>query len=454
MSTGDLEIMSLSDRLALLIEESKADEVRAVVEQFRPEDTAEALLSLSEEDIRQVLRWSTPETASEILESIDYDYWSDILGSMKPARLLRIIDEMPSDEAADVLTELDDEVREKVLARAKEKQLLENATRLLAYPDETAGAIMNADVVFFPQSLTVQTTSELIRQNIDLLEELSEIFITDEDHHLVGTLPLPRLITNAPDTVIEDIMSRDFIAVDVLMPEEEVVDVFRKYDLSTVPVVDGLFYLKGIITHDDIMDVMEELADEEAFKMAAMGDVEDQDSSLKTALARIPWLLTCLGGAMMAGSVIHLFNATLNQILLLASFLPAVMGMAGNTGIQTSTLIIRNLGSGPSLRSYFWRLVRQELLSALLIGLFFGLVLGGSAWLFFEASILLALLVGCSLTFSILSASILGVFLPFLLEKAKVDPAVASGPLITTLNDSMAAFIYLGMATTFMAYLD
>lgn len=453
MPTDKLQLDYLPGHLEMLLEKQQYEAIDQLLHQFRVEDVAECLLELHRSQIREILTHIDVELAGELVENIDDDYWAELFNPMDQARLLEILQQLPSDDAADLLEELDDEVREQILAATAQQEEFQSVAALLMYPENTAGSLMNPDIVLVSQKLEIDDALNMIRSNIESFKDINYIFITDERSVLTGVLPLPLLISAPPDALIEEVMVKDFIAVNVLMEEDEVVDVVRKYELTTVPVVDAQGLLVGIITIDDILDVMEELADEEAYKMAALGELDSQASAFRAALTRIPWLLICLGGSMSAGTIIHLFENTLEHTIVLASFMPAVMGMAGNTGVQTSTLVIRNMSTGPSLHRYLWRLVLREFRTAFFIGSLCGSIAGSIAWLGFHANPLIGAVIGLSLFLSILFSTFLGTSIPYLFQKFDIDPAVASGPFVTTINDSTALLIYLTIASAVLRYL-
>lgn len=453
MPTDKLQLDYLPGHLELLLEQEDYQAVEKLLTQFRTEDVVEALLQLSRHEISQILEHTSSDLAGELVEHIDYDYWRDLLSPLPLQRLLDILSYLPSDDAADLLEELDDELREQLLEATAQQEAFRSVTELLQYPEETAGAIMNPDIVLVGQQLEVDAALNMIRSNVDSFKDINYIYITDKLGHLTGVLPLPMLISARPQTRIEQVMIKDVIAVNVFMDQDDVVDVVKKYELTTVPVVDTQGMLMGIITIDDILDVLEEQADEEAYKMAAMGEPDSQASAFRAALTRIPWLLICLAGSMSAGTIIHLFANTLEKAIVLTSFMPAVMGMAGNTGVQTATLVIRNMSDGPSLRRYLLRLVLREFRTAFFIGVLCGTVAGMISWLAFKANPLLGVVIGLSLCTAIMFSTFLGTSLPYMFQKFSVDPAVASGPFVTTINDSTALIIYLNIATFALRFL-
>ncbi len=453
MPTDKLQLDYLPGHLEILLDNQDYTAIDGLLHHFRVEDVAECLLQLNRDQIREVLLHVHADLAGELVEHIDDDYWGDLLNTLDQKRLLEILHYLPSDDAADLLEELDEDVRDQLLAASAEHADFGAVTALLMYPEHTAGSLMNPDIVLVRQDLEIDQALNLIRREIDSFKDINQIFISDQAGHLTGVLPLPLLISAPPDLKIEKVMIKDFIAVNVLMEEEEVVEIVRKYELTAVPVIDAQGLLTGIITIDDIMDVMEEMADEEAYRMAAMSEPDAQDSAFRSAMTRIPWLLICLGGSMSAGTIIHLFETTLEQTIVLASFMPAVMGMAGNTGVQTSTLVIRNMTPGPSLRRYLLQLVLREFRTAIFIGVVCGSLAGLFAWLGFHANPIIGGVIGLSLCLSILFSTFLGTSIPYIFQRLDIDPAVASGPFVTTINDSTALVIYLSIASYALHYI-
>lgn len=452
MPAEKLNLQQLAEQLEFLVEQGRSEDVRLLIADERPEDVAEALLELESSAIRLVLTWVDAETASQLVQNIDDDYWNELLTPLARQRLVEILEELPSDDAADLLTELDDEISGQILEEQSDNEEFRHVTALLQYPEDTAGALMNPDIVYVQETLNTDEALNIIRRNIESFKDINYIFITNAEARLTGVLPLPILISSGREALLREIMLTDLISVDVFADQDEVVDTVRKYELTTLPVIDSHQHLMGIITIDDVLDVIEEQSDEDVYKMAGLGeDPEAQGSALKSAFARIPWLLLCLGGSMVAGKIIHIFEPTLERLLVLASFMPAVMGMAGNSGLQTSTLMIRNLVTGPSLRDHLWQLIRREMGVALVIGSVCGICAGIMAQVLFEGGIV-GLVVGLSMFISILFSTCLGIILPLLLDKTGIDPAVASGPLIATLNDSTAITIYLGLGTLMLVF--
>jgi magnesium transporter len=453
MPTDKLNLDFLPRHLALLLEREHYQEVQALLGQFRPEDVAEKLLELETEQIRKVLQIADPELAGELVMQLDSDYWNELLRPVSQQQLVEILAELPSDDAADLLNELDDDISEKILASQSGSESFRNVTTLMQYPEATAGAIMNPDIVYVPETLNTDQALTMIREQIESFKDINYIYITDQTRRLTGVLPLPALIAAPQQALIEEVMTRDVIAVDVMMDKDDVIDIVRKYDLMTLPVIDVQQRLLGIITIDDVLDLIEEQADQDAYKMAALGDPDNQSSAFEAALTRIPWLLICLGGSMSAGTIIHLFEHTLHEVIVLTAFMPAIMGMAGNTGVQTSTLLIRNMGGTPIPRHFLLRMVLQEFRTAFFIGLLCGTIASSVAYFLFHANPVIGVVIGISLCLSILFSTFLGTSLPYLFEKLSIDPAVASGPFVTTINDSTALIIYLGIATLALRYL-
>lgn len=415
---------------------------------YHPEDIAKCLIELSEQDSLKFIVHLEEKTAGLIISHINSEYRADLLEKMDQNKLSEIVEEMSSDDATDIVSELDKKVATGLLSLSDEGSF-KHISSLLKYPEDTAGGIMDPDFIWVKEDITCDETIQLIRDNVTYFKDVNTIFVSNKDREFVGFIKLSALIAAQPSSIIKNLMSTDIIAVDVNTDQAEVAEVVKKYDLTTLPVVDYHHHLMGIITIDDVVDIIEEENEEDALKMAAISQNESSKSVLKTAFYRMPWLLTCLVGTVLSGGVISLFESTLSSVLVLASFIPAIMGMGGNSGIQTSTLTIRNLVAGVSLKKSKRHLIFQEVRVAAMIGLMCGSLAGIMAHLFFQKGYF-GIVVGISMFFSILVSACMGIMLPFVFERLSIDPAVASGPIITTMNDILALIIYLGLATCFI----
>jgi magnesium transporter len=279
------------------------------------------------------------------------------------------------------------------------------------------------------------------------------IYVVDSAGKLLGTVWIRRLITSDLQSQIGDLLEDKLITVPVEMDQEEVASMFQKHNLFAMPVIDSSGMLLGQITVDDVMEVMEEEATEDVFKLAGTDDAElKSESALKIARVRFVWLLVCLGGTLLSGVVIRLFETTLEHVIVLAAFIPSIMAMGGNSGIQTNTVTVRGLATGTVSGSRIARVLFRELRVALLLGIACGFIIGVIAR-FWTGGVILGAIVGGAMFCSIACASMMGVLLPLTFNKLKIDPAVASGPFIITMNDAFSLLIYFALVSLMLTYL-
>lgn len=279
------------------------------------------------------------------------------------------------------------------------------------------------------------------------------MFVLDNSKRLVGVLSIRDLIIADSDTLIKEVMSTKVVAVSVAKDQEDVAQMFRDYDFLALPVVDFQDHLLGIITVDDILDVMEEEASEDYSKLAAMSntDIKD-DTAIRSARKRLPWLVILLFLGMLTATLIASFEQTLEQVAILAAFIPLIGGTAGNSGTQALAVSVRGMATGEFENTGKWKLLGREALTGLINGIFCGIILATIIFIW-QGNIYLGILLGLSIMGSLLVATLAGALIPMLMNRLNIDPAVASGPFITTINDLISTLIYFGMATAFMSYL-
>jgi magnesium transporter len=453
---------NLHDRLvdALSVEDERG--LVDVLSQARAADIAESFELLSEEDRSRVLFALPSHTAAEVVVMLDEAVRGDIVEDLDTDALTEIVSELPPDDAADVLAELSSAEVLEILEHMTDEQS-GKLEELLEYDEETAGGIMTPDVVAVPASKTVADTVEFVREATQE-EDLHEIYIVDDDQRLIGTVPLRRLVTNPPTTRLDAICDRDPVVVYANDDQEAVVQIIRKYDVMSAAVVDEGGRLLGCITHDDVLDVAEEEAAEDLYRMAGTDPAELETSSVfRAALIRLMWLLPCMLGMLVTASVLGVSKPQFNAALFgaLALFVPMIGAMGGNSGIQISTVIVRGFATGELGATKFLRALLREGRIAVVMGTVCGLC----AWLLVSISLpvlesfgsqaeplgdhsRLAIAVGLAMTAAILMAAVLGILLPFSFRRLGVDPAIASGPLVTTMNDVVSVAIYMSLAMT------
>lgn len=435
-------------------------QLRREVSSIRAADIADSFHALDDEERSRLLFALPARTAAEVVILLEDALRSDVVEEMPERHLAGIVAELAPDDAADVLGGLTDEQTEQILSSMPNLQS-EQIGQLLGYDESSAGGIMTTQVVAVPANKTVRDAVEDVR-NATHDEELHEIYVIDEDRKLIGTVPIRRLVTNPPETRLDRICDRDVVAVDVHDDQEAVLQVIRKYDVSTVAVVDANRHLLGQITHDDLQDVAEEEAEEDLLRMAGTDPAElDTTSPLRAAKVRLTWLLPCMMGMLISSVILALSKQQFQDLILfttLVLFVPMIGAMGGNCGVQISTIIVRGIAIGDVSASTIRLAVRRELPIALLMAPTCGLL----AWTLAAAFIPLigrvdpddplgnsgqvALSVGLGMTVGILVAAGLGIVLPFLFRRLKIDPAIASGPIVTTTNDFISVGIYMLIA--------
>jgi len=424
-------------------------------------DLAEVMELLDDEEQHLVMVSLDVTSAGEVLSLLDEATRGEVVEDLSQRHLTDLVATLPPDDAADVLGELPPDESEHVLDQmpAEQSRQLEN---LMRYPPDTAGGLMTPVLVALPQTATVSQAVVSLRES-SIEDELFNVYVVDDQNRLKGIVPLRRLVTAPPQTPISQVTLRRVISIRDDQDQEEVANTFGKYDLAAVPVVDASGRLLGRITYDDVMDVAEEEAQEDLLLMAGTDHRELEDASpIHAARVRGGWLIACMIGTLVTVAVAAFFKDHLLPVeifAVLVIFGPSIAAMSGNSGVQASTLTIRGLATGSlagrSLKRVYLRQVRIHCALALV----FGILGGGIAALLMPllerlgrtGPELSPLLVGCSvggaMLLAILYATTLGIILPFALRRLRVDPAIASGPLVTTLNDSMSWAIYLLLAT-------
>ncbi|MFQ5863772.1 MAG: magnesium transporter [bacterium] len=409
-------------------------------------DIANIIRNLSDEHGKYVFSLLDADTASDVVMELDDVSREKLVSELRQERISEIIDEMDSDDATDLVAELPEEVAEYVL-ESIDKADSEEVKELLRHEEDTAGGIMALEFISVPQDVKVDEAIKEIRAKADEVGEVYNVYAVDDSGKLVGVLPLKKLILARSNQRVKNIMNKDVISVPTNMDQEEVANVFRRYNLVSVPVVDESEKLVGRITVDDVVDVMEEEASEDMQKMAGLTDEEEirETSAFKISMVRLPWLLVAFVGEMFSALVLHRFEASLNQIFIAALFIPLMMAMGGNSGMQAATIVVRGLALGELNPADTFERLKKEFRVSLLNGAVCGILLFGVVTLFGEPRF--GIVLGLVMLVVILNASFVGASIPLILKRIGVDPAIATGPFITTSNDVVGLFIYLGLTT-------
>lgn len=445
------EIEELTDDIQDLIEQDAKGHIANLLTDLHPADIADLVDKLPEKDQEFLFELLDKDVASDVILEVEDASRESLLEGMDEQRISEIVDEMDSDDATDIVSELPSEVAEVVLDSI-DKEDSDEVKELLKYPEESAGGIMALEFVAVCQDTTVGEAIEQIRQAAEEIEEIYNVYVVDENGILTGILSLRQLIISSPSTKITQILDTDVVSVSTDMDQEKVANIFSKYDLVAIPVIDHKKRLVGRITIDDIVDVMEEEVSEDFSKMVGTDDEEiGETSAFKVAGWRLPWIMTSLFGGILSGTIISHFKGTLGPLLTLAFFIPVITAMGGNIGLQSSSMTVRGLATGEIDTHHIGRRVWRELRIGILMGLICGGTVGAIAYLWLKNG-LLGVIVGGAMFCAVTVAASMGIMIPVVFDRLKVDPALASGPFVTMSNDITGLAIYFGLAALLMKW--
>ncbi|MBI5411285.1 MAG: magnesium transporter [Nitrospirae bacterium] len=421
---------------------------------MHPADIAKVIAHLSTpKDKRTVYELVRGEAErAKVLSELDADSIQQVLADMPASDVAWLLKDLGPDDVAYILGVLPEEQAKEILTLMKTEDSTEIAD-LLKYPKDTAGGIMTTEFFSLPEDATAQEAIRRLQQATDA-EMVFYIYVTDKDEHLVGVLSLRQLLTVPPATPLKNIMTTDVLSVAVDMDQEEVARQVARYNLLAIPVVEKDNRLVGIITVDDVVDVIREEATEDMLKMAGATEEDAlmKSSSLEAARSRLPWLFTNLIGSLVSGAILWWFRYTIQEVVAIVTFIPVIAAMGGNVGLQSSTLIIRGLATGRIELTDVWKVFFREVRIGLLLGIACGVILTVVGWLWHDRGFL-GMVVGVSLLIAFLVSTSMATIMPVALRRIGVDPAVAAGPFVTTANDITGITIYLALATTLIEYL-
>lgn len=435
----------LVDSLRKLLRRDAAGNIVNLLSKIRPGDVPALFKELSETEKAAVftaVATREPQRAAAILPEFHVQPGLQYLNSLEVPVQASILTAMTPDDAAEFLSEMAEEVRESLLEAMKGREARE-VRYLLEYGEETAGRIMNPDFFAVKESLTASEAISALQSRGEAVEVPFYVYVLDGRNHLVGVLSLRQLLLASPETPLREFMSTDIVSVSTDMDQEEVARVVSRYDLLAVPVVDAQHRLVGVISIDDVIDILKEEATEDVYRLAGTSEDERTSRSILHAVAlRMPWLFVAFFGGLLASKVINSFQSVLSSMVILAGFIPVILGMGGNIGTQCSTTIVRGLATGRIEVGELWRVLFREFRIALLLGLLYGGLLALASAFVLDVPPEVGFLLGISLLSSMLIAAIIGSSVPMLLQRISVDPAVATGPFITTSVDVLATLVF------------
>lgn len=420
------------------------DRLRELVEALRPADVADLMGFLSPAYREALVPLLAPGDLAEILTELDDNIREDVLDSVAPDALATALGDLDSDDAADVVDDLEDDKRDAVLAAMSDADRTAIQTSL-AYKDETAGRLMQREVIAAPQFWTVGQTLQHLRAATDLPELFFDVYVVDPAFRPIGAAPVSRLLTAKPELPMAQIME-PVIEIPVDMDQEEVAYAFEKYRLISAPIVDSGGRLVGQITVDDIVGVIREESEEDTLALAGVSDVGRDASILEIGRSRFWWLLVNLGTAVLAASVIGLFQGQIEKLVALAVLNPIAASMGGNAGTQTLTVAVRALATKELSAANMMVTIWRESVVGLMNGVAFAVIMGAVAGLWFH-DLSLALVAGLAMVVSLFAAAVAGILIPLTLDKLGHDPAVSSVVFLTTVTDCIGYFSFLGLAT-------
>ena len=427
------------------IEVSNDKAIVALFEEMHYADIAEILDELSFDDVVYIIKLLDSEKTSAVLMELDEDIREKTLQNLSAKEIAEEVEELDSDDAADIIGELSQERQEAVLSKIEDEEHVKEIEELLAYDEDSAGGLMAKELVKVNENWTVLKCVREMRTQAEEVTRVHSIYVVDNNDKLKGRLSLKDLLITSTKTAISEVYIPKVDFVNVHDDLDEVSNKMRKYDLEAIPVVDNDGILLGRITIDDIVDVIKEEADKD-YQLAAglTQDVEADDSILQLTKARLPWLFLGLLGGVGAFLIMVLFENTFDENAVLFFFTPLIAAMAGNVGVQSSAIIVQGLANDDVKGSINSRLVKEMLLAAL-NGVVLALFLFVFVW-FYEGKINTALAISVSLVAVIIVAGLIGTFVPLFLNKRGIDPAIATGPFITTSNDIFGILIYFMIA--------
>ena len=439
----------LIEQVKGLFKAEDRDTLKRLVDQMRAADLADLIEHLRPDERLSIFKLLEPGGAGEVLVEIEPPVQESILKELDNQAISEIVQELDSDDAADLVGDLPPQ-RAREIIEAVEEDVSVDLEKLLPFPDDTAGGLMALEFVAVRADTTIQKAIETVREKREEVENLYYIWVVDDFGRLVGVISLKDLVLEPNDRRVGDIMNPEVISAHVQTDQEEVAHLVKKYNLVNIPVVDDHHRLVGRITHDDIIDVIEEEADEDISLMAGVIDQEiAEESPMKISRARLPWLIVGLAGGILAAAVINQFESSLEKVIALSFFFPVIMAMGGNTGTQAATVVVRGLATGDiglvNVGKRLWVEMKVALVNGLICGVLLGVIVG--VWL---SDYGLGSIVTLSLVLILLSSGLIGSAVPLTLKRMNIDPALATGPFVTTSNDILSLLIYLGLVTLFL----
>lgn len=450
-----INIENIVERIREIIDAENIQQLTEELNGYHSADLADIMPELKSEERLLCFKHLDEEKAADMIEYLSPQLQVELLGDIDEELASRIISKLPHDSAADVLGDMEDDESETYLDKLPDKFSAE-VRELLTYNEDTAGGIMTPIVMTVNIDMTVEEVLSSIRiQAQEDNMELYYVYVVDKQNHLLGVVSLRKLLTSPISQTVEDIMITDIVKLHVDDFQDYIADIFMKYQHNALPVVDLYNRLKGMITWDDVQDIVEEETTEEIYTSSGIStDVVDEDEILTGNIfnalrARTPWLFITLIGEFIAVQVGNHYQSTIHALPIIAIFMPLLAGLGGNIGTQSITLMVRGLSTGQVTLSSAFKHIFREMFVGLFIGTFFGVMVSLITW-GWQENVYLGLVVGLSMLINMTMATVVGTFTPFALKSLKIDPAVASGPVIATTIDILGLTVYFTLVTLFL----
>lgn len=442
----------MAEKLLRIIRDKNISELSQVLQRMKAVDIAKSMEELDDKSLLVVFRLLTKDTSAEVFSYLDKDSQQKIIELITDDEVKEIIEKLFLDDTVDIIEELPANIVGKIISNTSlERRQLIN--QFLKYKEDSAGAIMTIEFIDFKERMTIKEAIDYTRKTGINKESLDNCFIIDRERRLKGIISLKDLILSDENMLVSEVMETNIVSVKTFEDQEKVADLFKTYDLLSMPVVDVENRLVGIITVDDIVDIIEQENTEDFQKMAGMEPNEEpylKTSVFKLAKNRIVWLLVLMISATVTGSIIQGFEDVLQSVVILASFIPMLMDTGGNSGSQSSTLVIRGLALGEITTKDFFKVIFKEFRVSIVVATVLATVNFLRLYFFTSADLMISLTVCASLFFTVILAKVVGGVLPIISKKLKLDPAIMASPLITTIVDAFALVVYFGFAKLFL----
>jgi magnesium transporter len=438
--------------LIKVLKEGKIIEFQEIMEELQPYDMAEHYGHVPAKHRSKFLSYLTVKQLTELMKELNKDEQIDVLHKLGMEQSTKVLDLMDNDDLVSLLTDLEPERIDELLSQMNQDESL-FVKNNMAYPPETAGRLMNNRYVWIPRTYTIREAVDKIRDFAELAEYLNYLYVVDEDKKLVGVVSYKDLILGHLDDRIDEVMYNRVVKADVMTDQEDAANLISRYNFVTLPIVERDNTLVGILTVDDVIDVVMQEANEDIEKLSASGkSIDFNTKSMTAAYRRLPWLVLLLFIGLISGGIISGFEETLETAVALTFFMPLIAGMTGNTGTQSLAVVVRGLVTQKLNFKQTIKLIFREFRVGIIIGVICSILIMLIAYVWL-GNWTLGFVVGSSLFFTLIIGTMAGTIIPLILYKLNVDPAVASGPLITTINDILSLLIYFGIASIFISQL-